>query len=146
MAALERFLAYAQDFERTYADDDWSRLAQYFAPDAVYEVQGTAPCEITGREAIFRGLKKSLDGFDRKFAERRVEIAGPPKAEGDTVAVEWLATYVRPGTPPLVLRGRSVACFAGDAIGRLTDTLTGDPGELAAWFGAHGAGLDPSYV
>src|SRR6185369_3077312 len=38
MGPMNRFFEYAQDFEKTYVDDDWSRLARYFHPDAVYEV------------------------------------------------------------------------------------------------------------
>src|SRR5688572_7105692 len=69
-----RFFAYAQAFEQTFADDDWSRLAQYFEPDAVYEVRNVPfACRIEGRDAIFRGIKKSLDNFDRRFADRRLE-------------------------------------------------------------------------
>src|SRR2546429_9325087 len=83
MPILDRFLAYAQDFERTYVDDEWSRLEQYFTPAATYEVVGPTPCKLNGRAAIFRGIKKSLDGFDRKFAERRISVEGTPKAEGD---------------------------------------------------------------
>jgi hypothetical protein len=145
MPILERFLAYAQDFEQTYVDDDWSRLTQYFAPDATYEVLGTSPCTLKGPQAIFRGMKKSLDNFDRKFKERRIEVAAPPKVEGDTLMMEWLVTYERPGAPPLPLRGRSVARYQGDAIVRLTDTLHADDVTMS-WFAKHGAGLDPSYV
>ena len=85
MPILDRFLAYAQDFELTYVDDEWSRLEQYFTPDATYEVTGVTPCLLIGRAAIFRGIKKSLDGFDRKFTGRHVEVEGAPKVEGDTV-------------------------------------------------------------
>lgn len=145
MPILDRFLAYAQDFEKTYVDDDWSRLTQYFAPDATYEVRGTSPCMLKGPQAIFRGMKKSLDGFDRKFAERRIEMVSPPKVEGDTFMLEWLVTYERPGAPPLSLRGTSVAKYHGDTIVQLTDTLVADDATMA-WFAQHGAGLDPSYV
>lgn len=145
MPILDRFLAYAQDFEKTYVDDDWSRLTQYFAPNAVYEVTGNSPCTLTGPPAIFRGMKKSLDGFDRRFAERRIEMVAPPKVEGDTLTLDWLVTYERPGAPPVPLRGRSVARYAGDAIARLTDTLVGDE-VVASWFAKYGEGLDPSYV
>ena len=36
MGTLASFLEYAEDFEKTYDDDDWSRLERHFAPDAVY--------------------------------------------------------------------------------------------------------------
>ena len=71
MTNLECFGAYAADFEQTYKDDDWSRLDRYFAPDATYQVKGEPfTTNLKGREAIFKGIKKSLDGFDRRFATR----------------------------------------------------------------------------
>ncbi len=145
MSMLERFAAYAQDFERTYVDDDWSRLGPYFTPDAVYEVTGAAACTITGRDAILRGIKKSLDGFDRRFRARRIEVTAPPQVEGDTLVVAWRATYERDGAPPLPLEGRSVVRYAGEAIARLTDTVTNEA-EVGAWLRGHGPDLDLAYV
>ena len=57
--ATKVFMDYAAAFEQTYVDDDWSRLTQYFSKDASYEVLGgPLACKISGREAIFTGLKK----------------------------------------------------------------------------------------
>jgi len=145
MSILERFIAYAQDFEKTFVDDDWSRLTQYFQPNAVYEVTGGAPCTLTGPAAIFRGMKKSLDNFDRKFVERRVEMTAPPQVEGDTLMLDWLVTYERPGAPPVPLRGRSVARYEGESIAHLKDSLSNEDAVMS-WMAKHGAGLDPSYV
>ncbi len=145
MSILERFIAYAQDFEKTFVDDDWSRLTQYFKPNAVYEVTGGAPCTLTGPAAIFRGMKKSLDNFDRKFVERRVEMTAPPQIEGDTLMLDWLVTYERPGAPPVPLRGRSVARYEGESIAHLKDSFSNEDAVMS-WMAKHGAGLDPSYV
>jgi hypothetical protein len=148
MTPLQRFGAYAQDFEATFKDDDWSRLEGYFAPDATYEVSGDPfTCSIRGRDAILKGIKKSLDGFDRRFATREIALEGPPSVEGDTVMLAWAVTYGRPGSPPLVLHGRSTATYAGDRIARLADSY--DATAIAttrAWLREHGADLDPSYV
>ena len=58
MAAMTQFFEYAQDFEKTFVDDDWSRLERYFEPDAVYEVRNVPfGCRLEGRAAIFRGIK-----------------------------------------------------------------------------------------
>jgi len=104
-------------------------------------------CSITGRDAIFRAIKKSLDGFDRRFAERRIEMTRPPTADGDTVTVCWAVAYERSDAPPLTIRGRSVARFAGDRIAHLADTFEDGVGEQAsAWIGTHGADIDFSYV
>jgi SnoaL-like domain len=147
MNPLQLFVVYAQDFERTYADDDWSRLEQYFRPDASYEVGAPFACSLRGPAAIFAGIRKSLDGFDRRFATREVAIEGAPSVEGDTVALSWAVTYGRPGSPPLVLRGRSRATYADGRIARLADSY--DAAAIAsttAWIRSYGADLDPSYV
>lgn len=148
MSLMQHFALYAQDFEKTYTDDDWSRLDRYFAPDATYEVQGEPfACAIHGREAIFRGIKKSLDGFDRRFASRRVALEGAPQEDGDRVAVAWAVTYERPGAPPLVLRGRSSATYAGDRITRLVDAYDAAvSASTTAWLREHGRDLDPRYT
>ena len=147
MSILERFMTYAQDFERTYSDDDWSRLDKHFTPDATYEVRGSPfACRLEGRAAIFRGIKKSLDGFDRKFPTRTLGITSPPAVEGDTVTIGWMGTYERPGAPPLTIRGVSVARYTGDQIKELSDTYGDDGGAAAEWFRAHGADVNGSYI
>jgi hypothetical protein len=148
MTPLQRFGVYAQDFEATFKDDDWSRLEQYFAPDATYEVSGDPfTCRLTGREAIFRGMKRSLDGFDRRFATREIALEGAPAVEGDTVTLSWAVTYGRPGSPPLVLRGRSSATYGDGRITRLADSYDAPAiASTSAWLKAHGSDLDPSYV
>lgn len=148
MDPLQRFGAYAQDFELTYADDDWSRLARHFAPDATYEVSGDPfTCTLRGRDAIFAGIKKSLDGFDRRFATRDIALEDAPVVEGDTVRLAWAVTYGRPGDPPLVLRGRSAATVVDGVIVRLVDSYEARAAEVfTTWLAAHGKDLSPSYV
>lgn len=146
MNPLSSFLDYAQAFERTYVDDDWSRLERYFAPSAAYVVTGLgADCRLDGRDAILRGLRKSVDGFDRKFPERIVEFSGTPSLRGDVVEAPWTATYRKPGVPELRLHGRSTARYEGGVIAELRDDMGVDDAG-AAWFAEHGAGLDASYV
>jgi hypothetical protein len=148
VSVLQRFLAYVDDFEKTYRDDDWTRLEKYFAPDAVYEVKNTPfACSLCGRAAILRGLKRSLDGFDRRCAERRIEVPEPPQVEGDRIEVGWRATYVKEGAPPVTLRAHTVVELADDRIVRMADVYDEGNGDAtAAWIREHGAGLDPSYA
>jgi hypothetical protein len=148
MGPLQRFLEYAQDFEKTFDDDDWKRLERYFARDAVYEVRN-APfaCRLEGRAAILRGLKKSIDGFDRRLSKRSLEVTEAPKQEGDTITVGWAATYRKPGAPALVGRGRTTARFEGDLIVELRDEYPDGAGAaFQSWTRAHAPGLDASYV
>jgi hypothetical protein len=148
MTPLQWFGAYAQDFEATFKDDDWSRLAPYFAPDATYEVSGDPfTCTLRGRDAIFKGIKKSLDGFDRRFTSRDIALEGAPEIDGDTVSLSWAVTYTRPGDPPFVLRGRSSATYVDGRIVRLADSYdTSAADSFRTWLAAHGKDLDPAYV
>ena len=148
MAAMTQFFEYAQDFEKTFVDDDWSRLERFFEPDAVYEVRNVPfGCRLQGPAAIFRGIKKSLDGFDRRFAERRPEITDPPAETGDTVSVGWAVTYVKEGAPPFRLRGRSTAHFRGERIAHLVDEYPdGMAAEAETWLGAHAPDFSAAYV
>lgn len=68
MDPLQRFGEYASEFEKTYEDDDWARLESFFHPDVTYVVSGsTFDCELRGRATVLSGIKKALDGFDRRF-------------------------------------------------------------------------------
>ena len=148
MDILPLFLAYAQAFEETYKDDDWSRLHQYFAPDAVYEVRARSfGCRLVGPDAIFAGIKKSLDGFDRRFDAREVAITTAPEVTGDELRVGWEVTYRKAGLAPFVLVGRSSARYAGGRIVQLVDAY--EPAverAFADWQRENRMAIDPSYV
>ena len=148
MDIMQRFLAYAGDFERTLADDDWDRLRPYFADDAVYEVQAEAfGCRLVGPAAIFAGIKKSLNGFDRKFDKRDIDVTSGPEISADEIRMGWAVTYQAEGRSPFVLRGRSAVRYAGDKIAHLCDSYDPSVGaELATWQRENGVRLDPSYT
>jgi len=148
MDIMQQFLAYAGDFEKTLADDNWTRLRQYFADDAVYEVKAEAfGCRLSGPAAIFAGIKKSLDGFDRKFTKRDIEVTSGPEIVGDEMRMGWKVVYGKPGLPPFVLRGNSLARYANGKIVYLADSYDPSVGaELSAWQRASGVTLDPSYT
>jgi hypothetical protein len=150
--ATQVFADYAAAFEQTYADDNWSRLADFFSEDARYEIRGGPfACKIAGRDAIFAGLKKSIDGFDRRCSERQIELtAGPDVVEtenGHEVSIAWNVTYQYKDAPGLALPGRSVFTVADGVIVAMRDEY--DDAELEsveAWMREYGAGLDASYV
>lgn len=148
MSALQDFFAYAMAFEQTYDDDDWSRLEPFFAADAVYEVRNSAlGCRLEGRPAILAGLRKSLDGFDRRFAKRTLDVTDGPHERGDTVTIGWTGTYVVADGPPLVLRGRSCARYHDGRIVELVDEYPpGMDAEVASWIARHAPGVDASYT
>jgi hypothetical protein len=148
MDVLPRFMAYARDFELTLKDDDWTRLRPYFAADAVYEVKSKLlGCRLTGPDAIFAGMKKSLDGFDRKFPQRHAEVTSGPSVSGDEMTMAWKVTYTKEGLPPFVLPGRSTVRYAGDLIAYLEDAYDAEVEEyFADWQRRAGVELDPRYA
>lgn len=148
MSAMDRFLAYAGAFEQTYVDDDWSRVTPCFASDAVYTVESSAFGGVMiGPDAITAGIQRSLNGFDRLFDEREIEIVGRPEVDGDEVRLAWNVHYRKQGYEPYVLRGRSTVSFRDDLIVAMTDHYDGAAdASLAEWRSKNDLPIDPSYV
>jgi ketosteroid isomerase-like protein len=145
MSNLSTFMAYAAAFEQTFADDNWQRLEQFFAEDATYEVTGIPGGGIMhGRDAIFRGIKKSLDGFDRRMASRQIVPTAPPAEDGNRVTLKGLVRYVRDGAP-VEMHATIVVEFTGGLITRMHDAFVLDAAALA-WFQQHGRDVDGAYV
>ena len=150
--ALQVFMDYAAAFEETYADDDWSRLTSFFPEDATYEVQGgPLACEITGREQVFAGLKKSLDGLDRRCDDRKIELTDGPNiidaGGGSEISLGWKVIYQYKKAPKVSLPGRSVFNIADGVIVAMRDEYDDDEMQaVGAWMLEYGEGLDGSYV
>ena len=137
MSILDRYRAYEAAFEETYVDDDWSRIAPYFAEDAIYESDDTA----RGRDAVLQKLRDGVNAFDRRM-DRRIPDFQEPTVDGDTVTMRWKVTYTKQGLPDLEVSGVEIAEFAGDQIAALRDSF--DPAATKAmqeWMAAHGAAL-----
>lgn len=148
MDILQQFLTYAGDFEKTYVDDQWERLRQYFHADATYEVKANAiPCLLEGPDAIFTGIKKSLDGFDRRFDKRELALVDEPVIEGDEISANWAVTYRKDDFEPYVLLGQSVATYHDGKIKALSDSIDPEAERvLGEWLQATGFSVDPSYT
>jgi len=148
MDNLTRFLAYAGDFEKTYEDDDWSRLEGYFADDAVYEVKGLGlDCRLQGTAAIFKGIKRSLDHFDRKFATRSIAVTDGPEVVGEEIRIRWTVTYGREGLEPLDLRGHTRVVYHDTKIVRLEDCYDADmERDAAEWSARNRFVVDARYA
>jgi hypothetical protein len=148
MDIITEFSTYAGEFELTFKDDDWTRLRRFFADDAVYEVKAQAfGCRLVGPDAIFRGIKKSLDGFDRKFTGREIALTSGPEVDGDEIRLGWTVTYTKEGLPPFVLRGRSTARYRDGQIAYLCDSYEPSvEAEFGDWQSATGVAVDASYT
>ena len=145
MSNLPTFMAYASAFEQTFADDDWQRLEPFFAEDATYQVSGLpAACSLRGRDQIFRGIKKSLDGFDRRLSVRTIVPTAPPTEADNTVTLHGFVRYQREGAAPIELHATIVAEFDDGRICRMHDTFALDAAAIT-WMHAN-ADLDGSYV
>jgi hypothetical protein len=105
-------------------------------------------CRLVGPTAIFAGMKKSLDGFDRRFTKRDIEVTDGPTLAGDEMQMGWKVLYAMDGKPSFTLRGRSTVRYAGDKIAYLADTYddASTGADFAAWQRETGIRLDPSYT
>ena len=144
MSLIPRFAAYAADFEKAYATDDWSVVEPHFAEEAVYVVGSTVlgrdRCE--GRAEILAWFKEVLDRFDRRFGSRRLELLDGPKETGDAVWIKGAAIYETEGLPDLVLTLEETVRFENGEIVHLEDAYTqAMEDEAARYLREHGAAL-----
>ena len=138
MSILDRYRAYADAFEESYVDDDWSRIEPFFTENAVYEGE---PQDARGREAVLAKLKNGIDAFDRRMDSRSPDFE-TPTVDGDTLTMKWTVTYTKAGLPDLAISGVETAVFEGDRIALLRDVF--DPAaqkRLGEWMAKHGAAL-----
>ena len=137
MGIQDRYTDYAEAFERSYEDDDWSRIAQYFTEDAVYEGDPVA----RGRDAVLARLQNGVNGFDRRMDSRTLTFE-KPTVDGNTVTVRWKAEYTKQGLPNLQISGREFATFEGDRIATLRDEFDPDAQQaMGDWMQKHGKAL-----
>jgi hypothetical protein len=140
MSLIDRYKAYADAFEESYADDDWSRIADYFTEDAQYD--GGTGDPAVGRDALLEKLKTGVDAFDRRMDSRNIEFVGEPREADGKVTTSWKVTYTLAGAPDLVISGTETATFEGDRIRLLADEFDAAANErLGKWMEAHGAAL-----
>jgi hypothetical protein len=120
---VERFEAYAADFERTFIDDDWARLEQYFTEDAVYSTPANG-LRVSGREKVLATLRAAVSGFDRRCDTRSLASTEGPRQEGNEVFRRWAARFTVAGAPDLEIEGSERATFRGERIELLEVTLS----------------------
>ncbi len=144
MSKIPQFVKYAAAFEEAVRSDDWSALAPFFSETASYDADLPEPFggHFAGRTALLAYFKRILDGFDRRFASRELELIAGPRAEGDTVWLRGGARYTAAGRPDLSFELEETVTFDGDVIVHLADRY--DAGEIAriqAYLREHGAAL-----
>lgn len=143
---FQHLLGYARDFELATLTDDWSRLAPWFADDAVHSVRGGGPFGIgaSGGAGVVAGLRESVARVDRRFDLRIPEIVRGPTRDGDAVSMRWRMVLRRAGLPDLALEGEHWAHFRGARIVELREEVEPGAGaRVAAHLAAHAAVLRP---
>jgi len=144
MSNIPRFAAYAAAFEQSYASDDWSHVRPFFAEHAVYEIALEPPMggRFDGRDAILDYFKFVLDGFDRRFDSREIELLEGPTEPGQSVWIRGRAIYRKDGVPDLALELEETVTFEDGVISRLEDHY--EPAmqkEIAAYAERYGVKL-----
>jgi len=139
MSIENRFMEYAQAFEATFEDDDWSRLEPFFTEDAVYRAPPDEDAH--GRDAVIAKLKGSVESLDRRMDGREAALQ-MPLIDGDTLRVHWQVSYSKAGCPDLVISGVETAEFEGDRIRVLEDKFDSEAeARFGEWMAAYGGGL-----
>jgi hypothetical protein len=143
MSLIDRFNAFAADFESCIADDHWARLEPYFLDDASYwDVGGPVP-KITGRGAIVAYLKDTVAKSDRRFDSRELEALTEPVVTGNRLSRKWRISYRLSGAPDLVLEGEARYQFEGELIRSLEEELTPESMQrYMAWMQDYGGRLE----
>jgi hypothetical protein len=140
MGMIERFKEYTVALEEACHDDDWSRLAPYFAENATNRSYYGGDLEVTGRDAVLKQFRSDAESFDRKFDSRRVEYFDGPREERGGVFTMWRVTYSKAGVPDLVLAGKEIATYIGAEITLLEGHYLPETfGEFGAWLGKYGS-------
>jgi hypothetical protein len=127
MDLIGLFRELESDFEKTIADDRWTRLQRYFHEDAVYQTYGEAGHRTKGRDAIFRRFRRELDAFDRRCKWRRVTTTSGPEVDDNRVLRSWVAIFHIDGAADLMIEGSERITYDGDRIVMLEE----EPSETA---------------
>lgn len=135
MSEIQLFQQYADAFEATYEDDNWNRLESFFAEDAEYDPGDGV--KSVGRSAVIDRLRAAVNGLDRKFDTRALR-SEKPSLDGNTVALRWVMTLCKQGTPDLVLSGVEYVIYTDGAIKSMQDVFDDGTAEtLGGWMAAH---------
>jgi hypothetical protein len=148
MDLRDRFARYADDFDRTVEDDDWSRIRDHFARDAVREEHAVPLISLRheGIDQIISEWREMVANFDRRFDRRILVRTGPVEQDGNVVTLPWVGIYLYRDTPALLGEGKEIARYAGDKIEHLETTWTDDTVQRMIGWGARYAGRVPGLL
>ena len=144
---VEQLAAYAMAFEQTFADDDWSRLASHFAPDAEREVLGGGilAYHSVGRDHVIGDLKRNVEDMDRRFDLRIPEVLAGPEERDGVVWMDWRLTLRRAGLPDLIVEGSHGTWHRDGVITRIEEHVSDAVGaRVEAYLAKHADALAPA--
>lgn len=138
MKLVDLFQKYAEDFELTFVDDNWSRLEQYFTKNAIYQTSGRFASTHTGRNQVLEALRQNISRFDRRCDTRSLETIEGPVTDGNILTRRWRCTFTLRGAADLSIVGDERAHYEGRRICRLEETLTeNSQTALGEWVAKH---------
>jgi len=144
MNIVDRFLEYAEAFDRAVETGDWSAIRSFFTEDAVFESLANPPLDgiARGREAIIERFVTTVEAFDDRFDTRGLKFLEGPEERSGAITARFEARYGTEGAPDLVFTGSMRAEFEGDRMKLLRDTIPPDQVEgLIQWVTAHAGKL-----
>ena len=134
MSVTDYYQAYEDAFEQAMVDDDWSRVAQCFAEDAVHESDPVA----VGREAVMAKLIAGVERLDRKM-DKRTATFEAAQVDGNRFQNRWTITFEKTGFPDLRLSGIQILVFKGSLISRFRGVWDSEAREaLISWMAKYG--------
>ena len=147
-SAIGKFMDYFRHFEDALLTDEWSAVSECLAEDARYRVEGVPfACDIRGRDAIVKALKKSTSAFDATMDYRMLEIQSIFRLAPNRIRVDLLSGYGREATGSVTAPVTIEVLTGENGIIELRDIY--DP-ELTApaltWMAMNLSDADPSYV
>ena len=129
MSIIDRFNAFAEEFEACVTDDHWERLEEYFTENATYWNVGSPDPRVEGRSAILDYLKNDVSNNDRRFTSRELRALSSPKVVGEKLSRNWRCTYKLLGAPDLVIEGEARYEFVGELILSIEEEITSESKE-----------------
>src|SRR5262249_21948747 len=131
---LQRFFAYARDFEMAYVAGDFSGLVPYFAEDARHEVIEGGPfgAGARGARAVGAALAASVARVDRRFDARIPETLEGPAPRADGVWMRYALTLRRDGIPDLRVEGEHLTRYDAGRIVAIEERLAAGSGTRVA--------------
>jgi len=142
MTLIDRFEAFASDFEACAVDGKWERLRKHFVEDATYWNVGGPDPRVEGRSAIVDFLKNDFENNDRRFDSRKLQAVAEPTVSGNQLFRQWHCTYTLAGAPDLVVEGEARYRFEEGLIASLEEEITAESMErYTAWMREFGARL-----